>query len=214
MKTNDEHKPSLLVLHTQLESNKQKREENQEAIFTPSQWKIVRVISGMVGTALVTLFADKFIGEGNGESFYNGKYAWGFAQALKLSGASITIAPMLNEEWGDVLFKLGLRAPIVAATGILVLHPNAQKLVSYAPLGLGQYLSTFVRKETTNEHSTKVKFESICGPTCQGICDRCYIPKLVVAFGIYKNMIDPFVDKIGGYFGRKLGFIKEEQQTT
>ncbi len=209
-KPNDRPEPGLLGLHTQLKSKKQKFEENQEAIFTPSQWKFAKFFVGMLGTAGVHFLADYIVGNGKGVNFYNGQYARGFAQTLQLSGVCIAISPMLNEEWSDMLFKLGVRAPMVAATAILAVHPNTQKLVSHIPLGLGQYLSTYeVKKVNGNK-----EYVNKCGDDCGGICARCFIPKVVITVAFYKNMIDPFVDKIGGAIGRKLGFIKEEKQTT
>lgn len=169
--------------------------------FTPQQWTAVRVVGGLVGTAAVHYASDLVVGNGTGQSFYDGQYAWGFSQALKLSGAFLSIAPMLGDEWGEAFFRFGMRAPVVAGAAIFVAHPSMQKLASYAPLGLGDHISTW----------NNYKDESKCGADCKGICNRCFIPKFVLGFGIYKTL-DPFFDKAGRAIGEYVGIIKPENE--
>ena len=115
---------------------------------------------------------------------------------------------MLNDEWGDVLFRWGMRAPVVGIATIGIVHPNMQKLASYAPLGLGQHLSTYEMKK--NEGSST--WINKCGDDCHGICNRCLIPKVVLTVGLYKVM-DPLLTKVGTAFGQRCGFISEENHS-
>lgn len=188
---------SKLGLHTQFQKAK--------STFTPQQWTGVKVAGGMMGTAAIHLLADKYVGNGTGDRFYNGQYAWGFAQSLKLSGACLSVAPMLNEEWGDALYRWGMRAPVVAAGAVLIAHPNTQKLASYAPLGVGQHLSTW--EHTKGDKG--LEWHNKCGDECQGICNRCFIPKAVLTVGLYK-ILDPMLEKMGTAIGQRFGFIQEE----
>jgi len=169
--------------------------------FTPQQWRAVKVVGGLVGTAAVHYASDSIVGDGMGKRFYNGQYAWGYAQTLKLSGAFLSVAPMLGDEWGEAFFRFGMRAPIIAGSAIIVAHPVSQKLASYAMLGLGDHLSTW----------DKTKDQSKCGADCKGICTRCFLPKTVLIVGLYKTL-DPFFDKIGRAAGEYVGLIKPEDE--
>ena len=188
---------SKLGLHTKF--------QNAKSTFTPQQWTQVKVASGMMGTATIHFLANKYVGDGTGNSFYNGKYAWGFAQSLKLSGVCLSLAPMLNEEWGGALFHWGMRAPVVSVGAILIAHPNTQKLASGVPLGVGQYLSTW---ECTNGQNG-LEWHNKCGDNCQGICNRCFVPKVVLTVGLYK-LLDPMLEKMGTAIGQRFGFIQED----
>jgi len=167
-------------------------------VFTPDQWKYVKVAGGVAGTAAVSYLADRWVGKGNGQLFYNGQYAWGYAQALKMSSLCLTIAPMMNEQWGDQFFRFGTRAPIVGGAAILIAHPTTQKLAAHAPF-IGEQISTYTKTG-----------DSKCS-NCDGICNRCFIPKTLLVVGLYKA-IDPLVDKIGTYVGKKCGFIQEDEK--
>jgi hypothetical protein len=172
-------------------------------MFTPQEWTGVKVMGGLAGSAAITYASNRIVGEGKGNRFYNGKYAYGFSQSLKLSGVCFSLAPMLNEQWGDQFFRFGTRAPIVAGTAIVVAHPSTQQFALNIPF-IGEHISTY-KKESEGE-----KMVSKCGNQCSGICDRCFIPKMLLVVGLYK-VIDPLVDQAGTWVGKKFGFIQEEE---
>ena len=187
-----------LPLHTSLNNGSKK---SSEPIFTPNQWTGVKVLGGLLGTAAVHIAANSIVGNGEGQCFYNGKYAWGFGQALRVSGAFLSVAPLLNEQIGDAVFRWGIRAPVVALTSVAIVHPATQILVANFPLDLGKHLSSY---KSVNGH-----WESKCGSDCHGVCNRCFIPKSMIIVGLYKVM-DPLLTRMGTAIGQSVGIIKED----
>lgn len=171
----------------------------QSNLLSAKQRQTAQVVVSAATVAGISYAADKIIGQGDGKNFYNGKYAWGFSQALKFTGVGLTVAPFLNYNASCQLVRYSLRAPIIAGIVAGVSHNTTQQVVAKLPV-VGQYLSTC---DENGKHS--------CGTGCHGLCTRCGIPKILVMFGLYMAA-DPYIDVACNYVGTKLGIIPEEEE--